>query len=1038
MRRLLSLALGLFVLCTQLFAQSHVVKGRVLDETGSPVQGASVQARGTREGTSTNALGEFTLTVSNNTKTLIVSGVGFSEQEIALGNQSTITINLKAESRNMEQVVVTGYTREKRTQFVGSATVLSSKIVENVPVGAFDQALQGRAPGLLVNSGSGQPGASANLTIRGISSITGQGQPLFVLDGIPLPSGSMQTLNPDDFESITILKDASAAALYGARGSLGVIVLTSKKGRSGSTSIQYRTQFGFTQAPNATNFDMMNTSEILQYEERLKIGGTPGWNYSAANPAYATLPATSPANNPYAASQARYNFILDSIRNINTDIASIFFRQGTSKSHELNISGGSDKTRFYISGSYFDQQGTDIRSHLKRYTTRFNIEHTADKVTIQFNTTAGYSRTDYTEGEWYGNSTRNTFQMSWRAKPYENPYKADGSLNYGSSTSLNLKQIANAVEGIDNSTWYQNQIKINSGLNVAYKLIPSLTIANRFGIDYAGDVWQRWINPASYIGSLQTFNNGSIGESYKNTSQIVNTTSAIFSRRINNIHELEVGAYFEVVRAFQRAIGYQLYNLDPRTPQTGQNAGTAAQGFNPSASSAKGGYGIRSYFGTLRYTYNDKYTVNANYRRDGTSIIVNPANKEISTYSFGLIWNAIKEDFIKNQNVLTDLKLRASYGSLPSISSIPRGTSYPIPGSLVSVTNYQGAQLPSYGSTTYAGSSIVGLAPTGPANPDLTLEYITKLNIGTDFAVWNNRARFMVDVYNNQTHELYAQQPLPGEAGFGVAAGLSINAGRMSNKGVEFMASVDVIKTKNVDLTLNANHAINKNRIEDLGLVNEYATGTFLIKVGLPYGSHYTYHYMGADPATGRPVYETKDGGLTDNLALAGQFAKFGTYVPKHTGGFGADLRFGHVYVSAFFSYQFDVVRSNNIENWITRGIAGYQSAVNGSERLLTQQWMQPGDVKYYQNPAYDRDFTSSDLEDAKFLRFRNLNVAYEIPQINIAGRKLIKGARFYVEGQNIFVWSTWRGPDPEDNNNISLNEFPNPRAVVAGVDVNF
>src|SRR5689334_7491107 len=193
MRRLLSLALGLFVLCTQLFAQTHVVKGRVLDETGSPIQGATIQAKGTRGGTSTNALGEFTLNVANNVKTLIVSGVGFAEQEIPLGNQSTITINLKQETRSMEQVVVTGYTRERRTQFVGSATTLNApKVVGDVPVGAFDQALQGRAPGLLVNSGTGQPGSSANLTIRGISSITGQGQPLFVLDGIPLPSGNMQ------------------------------------------------------------------------------------------------------------------------------------------------------------------------------------------------------------------------------------------------------------------------------------------------------------------------------------------------------------------------------------------------------------------------------------------------------------------------------------------------------------------------------------------------------------------------------------------------------------------------------------------------------------------------------------------------------------------------------------------------------------------------------------------------------------------------------------------------------------------------------
>ncbi len=1023
----------MLLFCAQLLAQNRTIKGKVLDEEGKPVPGASVSVKGTRTGTITDANGQFTLDVSSNAKTLVITGVGFTGQEITIGTQTEFSINLKQDSRSMDQVIITGYTREKRTQFVGAANVLTSKVVETVPVGAFDQALQGRAPGVLVNSGSGQPGTSANVVIRGISSIQGQAQPLYVIDGIPLPASDMQTLNPNDFESITVLKDASAAALYGARGGLGVIVITTKKGRQGASNIQYRTQMGFTQAPNATNFDMMNTAEILQYEERIKIAGTPGWNYSKLNPSYSVL---QPGFTTLAQQQARYDFLLDSFRNINTDIADMFYRQGFSQTHELNVSGGAEKTRFYIAGSYFNQQGTDIRSQLKRYTARFNIDHTSNKVSVQWNTTAGYSRTDYTEGEWYGNSTRNTFQMSWRAKPYENPYRSDGSLIFGSSTALNPKVIGNAIEGIENSTLYQNQIKVNSGLTVGYKLLPSVTLQNRFGIDYAGDLWQRWIRPDSYIGSLSTFNKGAISEAAKNTSQLINTTSAVYGNRFG-VHDVEVGAYFEVVRVFQRALGFNAFFLDPRLPQTGQGAGTASQGYNPSGTSAKSGYGIRSYFGTARYTFNNRYTVNANIRRDGTSRIVNIDNREITTYSLGASWNAISENFMKSQGILTDLKVRGSYGSVPNIGSIST-SSYGGFGSLLTVTNYHGTQVPIFGSTTYAGATLPGLVPSGPGNPNMKIEYVKTLNLGIDFSLWTNRARFSVDWYNKQTHDLFARQPLPSSAGFGIAYPLNINAGRMSNKGFEFLVSVDVIKTQNIDLTLGANHNINKNNIEDLGLVDEYVLGTFLIKKGLPYGSHYTYHYLGADPATGRPVYETKDGGTTNNLAQAGQFAKFGTYLPKHVGGFNGDFRVKNLTISAFFSYQFDAVRSNNIENWIVRGTAGYQGAVNGSKRLLTQQWMQPGDVKYYQGPGYDRDFTSSDLQKANFLRFRNLNIAYQIPQVNIGGTKLIKGARFYIQGQNLFIWSTWRGPDPEDNNNISLNEFPNPRMVVTGIDINF
>jgi len=265
-----------------------------------------------------------------------------------------------------------------------------------------------------------------------------------------------------------------------------------------------------------------------------------------------------------------------------------------------------------------------------------------------------------------------------------------------------------------------------------------------------------------------------------------------------------------------------------------------------------------------------------------------------------------------------------------------------------------------------------------------------------------------------------------------------VNAGTMSNKGVEILASVDIIRQKNIDLTFSMNHAINKNTVEDLGQVTEYVAGTFLIKEGLPYGSHYGPNYLGADPATGKPRYEAADGSVTLDPANAPSFAKYGTFMPVHTGGFNADFRWKNLQISAFFSYQFDVVRYNNIESWVTRGISGYAAAVNQRREVLTNQWQKAGDVKWIQSPLYDRGFTSADYQDAKFLRFRNLNVAYNIQQINIGGTKLIKGARFYVQFQNLTIWSPWKGPDPEDNNNISLNEYPNPKMVVAGLDINF
>jgi TonB-linked SusC/RagA family outer membrane protein len=1038
--------LGLLLISGQLLAQTRTITGKVTDDKGTAIAGASVQVKGSTVGTVTREDGTFSLNVPQNARTLVISAVGQAEQEVTIGSQSNLTVSLRSGDSNLQEVIVsTGYTRERKSTFAGAATVLSSKVVETVPVGSFDQALQGRAPGVLVNSGSGQPGTSANVTIRGIASISGANtQPLYVIDGVPMPAFDMQTINPNDFESITVLKDANSSALYGARGGTGVIVITTKKGRAGQTNFQYRSQVGLTTPPDFSQLNLMNSREILQYEERMGLQGaptnTPGWVYSLNNPANASLPATSPAGSPFAPSRARYTAILDSIGGINMNWRDVLYRQGMSQTHELNMSGGTDRTRFFVSGSYFDQEGIDLGSSLTRYTTRFNLEHTANKLTVALNGTVGYSTTNLSEGEWLGNSARNPFQMTYRAKPYENPYKADGSLNFGANTTLNLKQVANLLEGIENSQWRLNQVKSNAGLTLGYALLPNLNLRNVTGVDFANEYHSRFVNANSYIGSLQQYQSGVAMETNRNVSQLINTSSAIFSKKFAERHDVEVGAYFEILRARQRAFGYTLFNLDPRLTETGQGAGAlptnGAATMPQNATGAKSGFGIRSYFATARYTFNDRYTINANIRRDGTSRIVNPENREITTWSAGAIWNAIREDFMSNQKILTDLRVRASYGIVPNIGSIPTG-GYTMSSGITTVTNYQGPQLPTFGNATYAGSTLQGIAPIGPGIPNLEIENIQKANLGLDFAVWNNRARFTFDAYRNITVDLFVSQPLGAPTGFG-GQSATINAGRMSNKGFEWTANVDVVRTRDFNVGFGWNHSINKNRIEDLGLVNEYPVGTFIIKEGLPYGTHYTYNYLGADPATGRPRYEKADGTVTTDIGQAGLFHKFGTYLPVHVGGFNTDIRYKGFSVSALFSYQFDVTRYDNINNWITRGTPGYHGSVNASRELFTNQWQKPGDNALYQAVIYDRGFTSSDVADAKFLRFRNLVVAYQIPRIAIGNTQLIKGARFYVQGQNLAIWSPWKGLDPEDNNNISLNEYPNPKMFVAGIDINF
>ena len=1025
MRKVVLLSSLVFCFALQVLAQgSKKISGKIVDQkTKQGLGGVTVNAG--KVNALSDANGNYQINVTDQ-KSVSFSIVGYDKLSRTIGAATTINVELVSVEAVLEEVVITGYARENKSKFAGAVTTISGKTVNDVPVGSFDQAFQGRVPGMLVNSGSGQPGSSAQVTIRGIKSIQGAGaQPLYVLDGVPIPAFDMQTLNPDDFESITVLKDATAAAIYGARGGTGVIVITSKRGKTGKNVVTYKTQYGITRRPNFDRMDLMNTREMLAYEEREKLVGTPGWNWSANNP---VIPAGMTA--------ASKQFSLDSLRNIDIDYANIFYREGISKSHELTLSGGSDRTKFFLSGAYFDQEGIDLGSSLKRYTIRFNLDHSTDKFTAQFNSTIGYSKSQLAEGDAQGNSPRNPFQMTYRAKTYENPYNLDGSLRFGASTSMAYRQVANLLEGLQNTTRGYDQIKMVGNGLLAYKLFPTLTVRNNLGVNASSNYINRYVNADSYVGSLQSFQAGVAQESNTVTSEFINTSSVLYNEKFGK-SEIEASANFEIVRGFQRGLGFTLFNLDKRLTQTGQGATAlptnGAATYPQNASSAKSGFGIRSYFATAKYTYDNKYSLNANIRRDGTSRIVNEENREVTSWSAGFTWNALQERFLSKQSIFSDLKVRLSFGIIPNIGSIST-SSYG--AGLQSITNYQGPQVPTFGTAAYAGSTIGGLVPNSPGNPNLQIERIQKANIGIDFSVWNGRARFNLDAYDEKTLDLFVNQPLSGTTGFG---SLYINAGKMQNKGLELNAKVDVVRTRDFGVTIGVNHSYNVNKILDLGSVNEFFLGTFVIREGLAYGTHYNYNYLGADPATGAPRYEAPDGSVTNDIAKAGQFAKFGNYLPKHQGGLDFEFRYKAFSINGLFSYQFDVVRSNNTRNWITRGTPGYHTIVRASRELIDNQWTAPGDNKFFQKSTFDRGFTSSDLEDARFLRFRNLVVAYQLPAIKGPnGKPMFTGGRLYAQGQNLAIWSPWRGLDPEDNNNISLNEYPNPSMFTLGLDINF
>ncbi|MCX8481390.1 MAG: SusC/RagA family TonB-linked outer membrane protein, partial [Sediminibacterium sp.] len=617
---------GLVAITTVALAQTQVT-GKVTDDKGNPIIKATITEKGTKNAVPTDENGNFKITVKSTFATLVITSIGFERIETKLQNIDKII--LKRNNEGLDEVVVTGYTYEKKSKYSGATSRVTAKAFEDVPNGSFAQSLQGRSAGVLVNSGSGQPGSTPRVQIRGISSISGAfTQPLYIIDGVPYSENDFKALNSNDFEDVTFLKDAEAVSLYGSRGAGGVIVITTKRGKSGDLKITFRTQYGTTEKPDFSRLNSMSSSELLDFEKKYKIGGAPGYIWSDSFPGYSNRTQTQ---------KDSLSNLLNGFRNNNIDFTNLFYRTGISKNNEIQLSGGNDKTRFYSSIGYFDQEGIDIASYLKRYSLRLNLDHVEKNIILNFNNLISYTDQGLADGEYRGNSALNPFQLTYRALPYQNPFKPDGSLNYGSSTPTNPTVVANSLEAIRNTTQYFRQLKINSGFSFTYKILPELFIKNTAGVDYSSVTFLRFINPNSYRGSLEFANNGIDQEGQFNNSQIINTTNLSFNKTYNEVHSISANVFYELIKGYNKAFGFTLYNLDKRLLETGNGANNlpfpTGTTYPQRASSAKSQFGIRSYFAMLKYTYNDKYTISANFRRDGTSRILKDENKEITSSS---------------------------------------------------------------------------------------------------------------------------------------------------------------------------------------------------------------------------------------------------------------------------------------------------------------------------------------------------------------------------------------------------------------------
>ncbi len=991
------------------------VSGRVMDEQGNPLFGATITVKGTGAATTSNANGYFVLNSVTENATLVISFSGYASKEVR-AERSIGEVRLGLSAASLNEVTVTGYTNYARNKSPYASAIVSADKINHVPGLTFDQILQGRVPGMSVISSSGQPGQSASVVIRGIGSINGSSAPLYVIDGIPVEANFFQTINPGDIETAVVLKDASAKALYGSRGSNGVIVITTKKGKRGGVSVQYNSQYGFSNL-SRPNFIMMNTEERLRFEEEIGVSFNrnlgPGWTYSPKNPAYAS---------GTGAFRQRADFILDSLRGVNIDWRDMFFQKGKFQEQQVSISGGNEGLQFYTSLNYYNQEGVAKRTGLERYTLRSNLDFKANKLTGSLNLSLGYSKSSFTEGEG-GTGVGTAMSAVYYALPYEYPYASDGTLvhpgNRSSYFILDLREGSQSLERLLNSSSKSDQVKAIVGGSLGYQILPSLSVSTRAGIDYRNSTDLSWINPDSYYGSRSVANTlggrGRFDEGTRRNFNIISTTGITYANEWNSLHDIEVSGFYEYIYNDFNSFGFTGFGLDGRLIETPAAITNGSATFLPNVNGSKTKSALASFMSVARYTYNDKYTVTGSYRYDGSTKVA-PVNKWHGFYSIGAIWVAKKESFLKNVDAIADLRIRASYG----ITASPLGADF---GYLATYS----------ASTSYGG--VTGIRPLSPGNPDYDWEYVNEFNTGFDLNLFPaGRLRISADIYNRITSNMFFNQPLSATSGFG---SLPLSSGEMQNRGVEFDVSGDLIKSNRLTWTVGVNAAYNKNKILYLTpLATELLDGdTRIFKVGYPYGTYYAPAWAGVDPKTGEAQYYNRDGSVTTVYNAATQNAtNSGSLYPSLTGGFNSSLNWKSFSANILFSFVSDVMRWNN-EDFYNENQRFATS--NQTIRMLNDRWKKPGDVATLQRFDIPRNFSSKDIQDASFLRLRNLNLGYSLPAWMLLKVKHIKGVKIFVQGQNLYTWTKWRGLDPENNSVYGRFQYPNTRTYTAGLNVN-
>ena len=947
-------------------AQNRVrITGTVTSsEDNQPLVGAAV-IDSAGNGVITDLDGHYEITADSGSK-LVFSCFGFLDVEKTVPDMDSciLDVALETETLKLEDAVVIAYGVRRKGTVTGSVSTVKADKLENTPVPAFDQALQGQVAGLSVLSSTGEPSASATMVIRGTNSINSGTAPLYILDGVAISASDFNTINPADIESMSVLKDASSTSIYGARASNGVIVITTRRGRNmEKANVSLKAQFGVSSIAYG-NWDLMNTAERIQYEK--ETGMDAGQDYALL-------------------SQTDVNWL-----------DAVFNKFAILQNYEVAVSGATDKTNYFVSGAYYNQDGIAPASGFERYSFRTNFEQRlGSKVKMGVNMMLNYQNIQQADE---GNYTLVTPISAARFMlPYWNPYREDGSLASISDGSWK-GQGQNPLEWIANNPMKYKKYKALAMGFVEADLYSGLTFRSQFSADYSHSTGFGQSFP-SYTPNLGE------GTASRSSSDVLNlqiSNTLTYKFNLSNIHDFTfmLGQEGENYHAEGFSVTGKGQTNDLLTDVAFATRVTSWSSY------ADSDYARVSFFGRGEYSYSNKYFLEASVRTDGSSRF--GKNNRWGVFgAVGFMWNLRNEDFAAPaRDWLTNAQISFSSGTAGN-SSIP---------------NYEHMELLG-GFGNYMGDS--AMRPTQPGNEDLTWESCWTTNLGFHAGFWN-RLNVDLEFYNKYTTDMLMAVPLSYAQSNGYGYRWE-NVGGMVNTGVEFNLAADILRIGDFSWNVNANFGYNLNRITELyNGVTEYEnanTNTKLV-VGHPLGEFYMNRFAGVNPANGDALWYDKDGNITNVLKDSDRVLLGKSCNAPFQGGFGTVFSWKGLSVSAQFSFVAGRYMVNNDRYFDESN--GRFATYNQSRRLL-ERWKQPGDITDIPRHGVFTEFDSRLLEDASFLRLKNLMVSYTFPKV-----------RIYLQGQNLFTVTGFSGLDPEGVANIYAAQYPMSRQFTFGLDLMF